>query len=107
MWNKLRRMWNFRANKTKDFLSMYPSYFIFSFDIFLFSFSFSFPMCPIFSFIHFRYTQTPSRSRQALSNAYLDAKIGVDTEENKPFKLLLIPTFRDTNVILYTVSRSF
>ena len=58
------------ANKTKDFLSMYPSYFIFSFTIFLFSFSFSFPMCPIFSLNHFRYTQTPSRSRrQALSNA--------------------------------------
>ena len=44
-------------------------------------------MCPIFSLNHFRYTQTPSRSRQALSNAYLDAKIGVDTAENEPSKV--------------------
>ena len=28
-----------------------------------------------------------SRSRQALSNAYLVAKIGFDTEENGPFKV--------------------
>ena len=27
------------------------------------------------------------RSRQALSNAYLDAKIGVDTAENEPSKV--------------------
>ena len=56
-----------------------------SVDPLLFFFLFSY-VSHIF-FHPFSIDKDASRSRQALSNAYLDAKIGVDTEENGPFKV--------------------
>ena len=66
---------------------MYLSYFAFSFyNFLLFFFLFSY-VSHIF-FHPFSAHKDASRSRQALSSAYLDAKIGVDTAENGPFKVL-------------------